>query len=186
MAIESPKYSVISKNPSYEVRLYEPYVVAQVEIESGFDDAVNLGFSPLAGYIFGDNKSRSHIAMTVPVTEEPAAAPQKIPMTRPVTAASSGPGRYRVSFTMPKKYSIETLPEPNNTSISFKALPAHKAAAIRFTGRMNARLFERKEKELRSSLESDGITVKSGAVAAQYDPPWIPGFLRRNEILLDI
>jgi len=55
---------------------------------------------------------------------------------------------------MPKKYSIETLPEPNNTSISFKALPAHKAAAIRFTGRMNARLFERKEKELRSSLES--------------------------------
>lgn len=186
MAIESPKYAVISKSPVYEIRQYEPYILAQVEVDSGFDDAVNLGFSPLAGYIFGDNKSRSHIAMTVPVTEESAAASQKIPMTRPVTAAASGPGRYTISFTMPKKYSLETLPEPNNRAISFRALPAHKAAVIKFPGRMNAKLFERKEKELRGSLESDGFAAKSAAVAAQYDPPWIPGFLRKNEVLIDI
>jgi hypothetical protein len=87
---------------------------------------------------------------------------------------------------MPKKYSLETLPEPNNKSIAFKALPAHKAAAISFSGRMNARLFEKKEKELRASMESDGITPKSVAIAAQYDPPWVPGLLRRNEILIDV
>ena len=186
MAIESPKYSVVSKQPNYEVRQYEPYIQAQVEIESGLNDAVNEGFNILAGYIFGDNKARTRIAMTAPVTEELAAVPQKIPMTRPVTVAASGTGRYIVSFTMPHKYTIDTLPEPNNKRVYLREVAHHKVAAVRFPGRLKDNLFERKEKEIRSVLERDGIAPKSNSVAAQYDPPWVPGFLRRNEILIDI
>ena len=186
MALKSPKYTVVSKNQVYEVRRYEPYILAQVEIESGFDDAVHLGFSPLASYIFGDNKARFHIPMTNPVTEERAGQPQKIAMTRPVTASPIGQGRYIVSFTMPGKYNLESLPQPNNKSIMFKAVAAHKDAVIRFSGRMNAKLFERKEVELRAALNKDGIKAKGAAVAAQYDPPWMPDIFRRNEILLEV
>jgi hypothetical protein len=186
MAIESPNYRVISKQTDYEVRQYEPYIVAQVDIESEFDEAINNGFNILAGYIFGDNKARTHIAMTAPVTEEKSNAAQRIPMTRPVTATSSGNKRYTISFTMPQKYTYDTLPEPNNNSIRLKAVPAHKMAAIRFRGQLNARIFEQKEGELKKAVVRDGFKTKSNVIAAQYDPPFIPGFLRRNEVLVEI
>jgi hypothetical protein len=186
MAIESPRYTVATKTPVFEIRQYEPYIIAQVEIESDFDNAVNLGFQPLARYIFGNNPAKSHIPMTVTGSEAMTNVPQKIVMTRQVVASASGQGRYTVSFTRPAKCTLKTIPEPNDRSIRIKAVPAHKAAVIRFRGLMNARLFQRKEKELRAALEQQSLKFESGASAAQYDPPWIPGFFRRHEIIIEI
>jgi hypothetical protein len=63
---------------------------------------------------------------------------------------------------------------------------AHNAAAIRFRGRLNKELFQRKERQLRNALERDDIKTKSNSIAAQYDPPFIPGIFRKNEILIEI
>ena len=123
MATGSPQYTVSAKNPVFEIRRYEPYILAQVEIESDFDHAVSLGFQPLARYIFGENTARAHMPMMVPAPETPPIVPQKIAMTKPVAASASGQGRYTVSLTRPAKSTLKTIPEPNDRSIHIKAVP---------------------------------------------------------------
>jgi len=58
----------------------------------------------------------------------------------------------------------------------------HRSAVIRFSGYLNERLLERKIDELRHWLRNEGITPKSEFISAQYNPPWIPGLCRRNEM----
>ncbi|MDP2000203.1 MAG: heme-binding protein, partial [Rhodoferax sp.] len=90
MATEEPKFEVLSKDNSIELRRYAPFVVAETWVEGDMSEASNKGFRAIAGYIFGDNKAAggtepAKIAMTAPVTLKPAAASQKIAMTAPVT-----------------------------------------------------------------------------------------------------
>jgi hypothetical protein len=155
------------------------------------------GFEILAHYIFGGNKKRQQIPMTAPVSEESVSSPEKIPMiapvtaekipmTAPVTEEQTGERVYRVSFAMPSKYSLETLPEPQDKRITFKVVESRRTAAIRFSGRVHENLANKKIEELKTWLSKNGITQKSNFVVALYNPPYIPGILRRNEIVVDI
>ena len=166
-------------------------------MESDFDDALRKGFEILAHYIFGGNKKRQQISMTAPVSEEkvsssekiPMIAPvtaEKIPMTAPVTDEQTGEHVYRISFAMPSKYSLETLPEPQDKRITFKVIESRKTAAIRFSGRVNEKLTNKKIEELKTWPSKNDITQKSNFIAAFYNPPYIPGIFRRNEIIVDI
>ncbi len=177
-------------------------------MESDFDDALRKGFEILAHYIFGGNKKREEIPMTAPVSEEkisssekipmiapvtaekiPMTAPvtaEKIPMTAPVTEEQTGERVYRISFSMPSKYTPETLPEPQDKRITFKVLESRRTAAIRFSGRVNEKLTNKKIEELKVWLSKNDITQKSNFVVALYNPPYIPGIFRRNEILVEI
>ena len=74
MSCESPDYYVIAKHDGYEIRHYEPYLVAETEVDGTFETSGNRAFRRLAGYIFGDNRESEKMAMTVPVTRQPAAA----------------------------------------------------------------------------------------------------------------
>ncbi len=118
--------------------------------------------------------------MIAPVTAE------KIPMTAPVTDEQTGERVYRISFAMPSKYSLETLPEPQDKRITFKVIESRKTAAIRFSGRVNEKLTNKKIEELNTWLSKNDITQKSNFIAAFYNPPYIPGIFRRNEIIVDI
>ncbi|MGZ4847204.1 MAG: SOUL family heme-binding protein [Halobacteriota archaeon] len=190
MAIESPTYAVEQKENGYEIRVYSPYVLAQVDVESDFDGALRNGFEILAHYIFGGNRKKESIPMTAPVSEEiPMVAPvtsERIAMTAPVTEEQAGERAYRISFAMPSKFTLETLPEPQDKRITFKAIESQRTAAIRFAGRVHEKLALQKTEELRTWLSRKGIVPKSNFVVALYNPPFIPGFLRRNEIVVDI
>jgi hypothetical protein len=131
------------------------------------------------------------IPMTAPVTSEkiPMTAPvtsEKIPMTDPVTEEQTEERVYRISFAMPSKYSLETLPEPQDKRITFKVVNSRRTAAIRFSGRVHENLANKKIEELKTWLAKNGITPKSNFIVALYNPPYIPGILRRNEIVVDI
>jgi hypothetical protein len=65
MAIESPRYRVVQKDNKFEIREYDGYILAEVEIDGDFSSALQKGFRVLADYIFGGNTSKAHIAMTV-------------------------------------------------------------------------------------------------------------------------
>ena len=201
MAIESPKYEVEKEEGSFEIRTYASYIVAQVDVESDFDGALRNGFEILAHYIFGGNKKKESIPMTAPVSEEiPMMAPvtaqkismtapvtaEKISMTAPVTEEQAGERSYRVSFAMPSKFTLETLPEPQDKRITFKVVESRRTAAIRFSGRVHKKLATQKTEELRDWLSRNGIVPKSSFVVALYNPPFIPGIFRRNEIIVDI
>ena len=107
-------------------------------------------------------------------------------MTAPVTEEQAGEGVYRVSFAMPSRFTIETLPEPQDTRITFKVVEGRRTAAIRFSGRVHEQLALQKTEELRAWLLRNGIVPKSNFVVALYNPPFIPGIFRRNEIIVDI
>jgi hypothetical protein len=190
MAIESPHYKVEKELDGCEIRVYSAYVLAQVDVESDFDGALRNGFEILAHYIFGGNRTRKSIPIMAPVSEEiPMLAPvtsEKISMTAPVTEEQAGEHVFRVSFAMPSKFTLETLPEPQDKRITFKVIESRRTAAIRFSGRVHEKLANEKTEELRTCLSKNGLTPKSNFVVALYNPPFIPGIFRRNEIIVDI
>jgi len=186
MAIESPRYQTVHKDNKFEIREYEEYILAEVEIDGDFSSALQKGFRVLADYIFGGNTSKAHIKMTVPVTQQ-AAGSEKIEMTAPVTSSPVEEGKkYIIAFTMPSKYTLETLPDPANKTISFRKVAKHRVATLRFSGNLNSKLATRKAKELETLLQENKYSKKSGFVFAQYNPPWIPGLFRRNEVLAEV
>lgn len=199
--VETLAYEVESKDGNFEIRKYGDHILAHVDIEAPFNEAMGMGFSVLANYIFGGNKKRSSIEMTAPVEEEkrksekiPMTAPvteeslkesERIKMTTPVTEEETG-NIHRISFVMPSKYTMEALPEPEDKRIKFEEIKDEKMAVLRFKGRVKEKLATEKIEEMKNWLKGNNIQPKSNFVVAQYNHPAVPGFLRRNEIMVDI
>jgi hypothetical protein len=112
VGIEKPKYVVIEEKGNCQIRQYGPYIAAETLVDSDFDNAGNIAFNRLYKYISGNNRKKESIAMTAPVNQQS----EKIAMTAPVNQQKSE-GKYIVSFTMPSKYTLETLPEPLDSSV---------------------------------------------------------------------
>jgi len=171
MAIEEPKYSIIQKDQDIEIRLYNPYVVAETIVDtSDYDAASNEGFRRIAGYIFGGNKRQQKISMTSPVTAEQS---QKIPMTAPVQTEIQGTS-LKISFMMPSEFTLETLPIPNDSTILFRQIPAKKVAAIKFSGRWTTENFNEHTNELMKWIKNQGFKICGATVVARYNPPFVP------------
>ena len=201
LMVETLAYEVEKKDGDFEIRRYGDHILAHVNIEASFDEAMGKGFSVLAHYIFGGNKKRSSIEMTAPVEEEKGKS-EKIPMTTPVTEESLKESErikmttpvteeetgniHRISFVMPSKYTMEALPEPDDERIKFEEVKEEKMAVLRFKGRVHENLANEKIEEMRKWLKENNIQPKSNFIVAQYNHPAVPGFFRRNEIMVDI
>jgi DNA gyrase inhibitor GyrI len=186
MSIEQPVYDVIKKDGDFEVRRYNGYLLAEVEERGDMDTALNQGFRALFNYITGHNKVRAQIAMIAPVTEEIADRSEKIAMTVPVTMEMGGENVYKVGFTLPGKYTLETAPQPDDGDIRLKEVPDHNVAVLRFSGHSHEPKVKEKIAGLDAWLKANGMTARSNFRLARYDPPWIPGFMRHNEIIVDV
>lgn len=179
---ESPEYRVIKKEGVIELRQYQGYIKAEVELEArSMQMAVYKGFNILAGYIFGGNTQAEKINMTSPVV---AAQSEKIAMTKPVLA--SGKGTYTVAFIMPAGYSLETLPNPKDKAIRFVSIPPHQAAAIRTTGYFIEGKIKKAKQNLLEWVMKQGLQTEGDFTSAGYDPPWVPWFMKRNEVMIRI
>lgn len=187
MAIEEPKYTVIEKSGDIEIRRYQERLVAEVEITGAFEEAGSLGFRPLADFIFGNNVPAEKIAMTSPVTQQNKQERDghKIAMTAPVTQAPQG-GAYLVQFTMPSQYTLKTLPTPRDRRVKLRVLPAQTVAAIRYSGRWTQANYDNNLKKLRSYISNQDRLAAGEPRWARYNAPYIPWFLRRNEVLIPL
>lgn len=181
VAYDSPTYRVIETLGDIEIREYEPYLVAETSVNGGLESAGNQGFRILAKYIFGDNRGSQKIAMTAPVSQAKAEG-TKIAMTAPVTQKKEG-DRYTVQFMMPSEYSLEQLPEPNDSRIGLREIPARRFAAIRYSGTWSKRNYQKNLDLLFGTLREAGYEPSGEPIWARYDAPFKPWFLRRNEIL---
>jgi hypothetical protein len=181
LAIEEPQFEVVKSFPDFEVRRYAPTIVAQTVVQAGIEDAGNEAFRILAGYIFGKNQGERKIDMTAPVAQTPV----KIAMTAPVAQAPAADGMV-VQFTMPREWTLETLPRPLDERVALKELPGRTVAVIRYSGTWSeARYLEHLEK-LKAALAREGLRWSGEPVWARYNPPIMPWFLRRNEIWLEL
>ena len=186
MAIEEPKFSVLEKNPPFELRSYAPMILAEAQTEGDLDEASSQGFRLIAGYIFGQNQVSEKIAMTVPVAvEEQAPKSAKIAMTAPVNIESNA-GKWTVSFVMPSEYTMETLPKPLNPRVQLRQIPAVKRAVIMFTGFNSENKVAEKTLELEEWMRSKNLQAVGVPRFARYNPPWSIPFMRRNEIMIDV
>lgn len=184
VGIEKAKYTVLEKEGPFEVRLYQPQIVAETIVESDFANAGNIAFRRLFDYISGNNRKKESIAMTAPVNQESGPG-QKISMTAPVNQQKSQ-GDYVVSFLMPSKYTRQTLPEPLDPNIRIREIPAQTIAAIRYSGSWSTERYEAKKKLLEQFIGKRGLQITGEAIFARYDPPFQIWFLRRNEVLFPV
>jgi len=181
MPYESPEYRVVDRFGEIEIREYEPYLVAETTVDGDLENAGNLGFRIVAKYIFGNNQGERKIGMTAPVSQEIADG-TKISMTAPVTQERAG-DRYTIQFMMPSKYSREELPEPNDPRVSIREVPARRFAAVRYSGTWSKRNYEKHLDQLLDTLSAEGYEPLGEPIWARYNPPFMPWFLKRNEIL---
>jgi hypothetical protein len=183
MAIERAKYTVVKKEGNFELRQYEPYIVAETVVEGEFDEVGNEGFRRLFDYISGKNRKQQSISMTAPVSQE--AESEKISMTAPVNQVRVGE-KYRITFLMPGKYSMETLPEPLDTRVKLKEVPGQLIAAFRYSGTWSRDRYEEKRIRLQALMRERGLEPAGEPIFARYNPPFMPWFLRRNEVLIPV
>ncbi len=188
MAAEEPRYDVLTSTEDYEIRRYEPYIVAETDVQGPYGNAGNKAFNILAGYIFGKNRQSRKMAMTVPVESRPADEGVRMAMTAPVTSRPSdaGAGAFTYGFVMERKYTMDTLPEPIDTRIRIREVPSRIVAVHRFSGSWREENYQRHEQRLRRALERDGIPLAGIPYSARYNAPFVPTFLRRNEVIVPI
>jgi effector-binding domain-containing protein len=183
--IEEPKFNVILSESEFEIREYEPRIIAETRVSGEFRDAPNRGFRILADFIFGNNTKKADIAMTAPVSQEKKS--ESIAMTAPVSQEKASDNQWIITFTMPSKYTMASLPKPNDSRIVIRQLPPGKFAAVRFSGMNSQDTVKEKTALLRSWLTSKNHKAKgSEPLYARYNPPWTPWFWRRNEILIEL
>ena len=165
--IESYPFKVIKTFKDIQIRNYEASLFSSVTLPTNeFKKASSQGFSILAGYIFGGNKTNEKIAMTSPVS-------------------MSLEDSMTMMFMVPKKFSKENLPKPNQSEIKFHEEPAKTVAAITFGGWANSNKIETYKNKLKASLNTLGISYTNHFYFLGYNPPF-DIFNRKNEIIVEL
>ncbi len=167
--VETWPYEIAERDGAFELRIYPALRVAEVTTEGSRRDAVRAGFGPLARYIFARERDGRKISMTAPVTQEPV-----------------GDASWRVRFIMPSGYNLDDLPAPAAADVRLLETAPTRMAAVRFDGGWDDARFTEQEQRLRTWLAARDLAAHAPATYAYYNDPFTPGFLRRNEVLIDI
>ena len=170
--VEQPKYVVERSAGQIEVRRYPAMIVAQVKETGARKAAIGEGFSAIAGYIFGGNRSSQKVAMTAPVLQR--------------SDGARADGAWTVQFVMPREWSLATLPKPNDPRVTLAAQPAATFAVIRFSGHAGDATIATKTQALDAFIASQNLQASGAPVLAFFNPPWTLPSLRRNEIMVEV
>ncbi len=164
---ESAEYKVIEPDGNIEIREYPDLML--VATDSKMDSQGRDGsFMRLFRYISGANEGEQKIAMTTPVFME----------------GDVGKSDVSMGFVMPKEVAAKGVPEPKGDGVKIRKREGGRFAVIRFSGQLDSRVAKEQEAKLREWMKSRGLEGGSKAESAGYDPPFTPGPLRRNEVLI--
>jgi hypothetical protein len=165
MAVPQAPYRLIERDGSFEIRQYDALVLA---VSPEADLSGSTSFGRLFSFISGNNQAKRKISMTAPVLNS---------LDQP---------QQTMAFVMPSEFNAETTPQPLDASVQIREIPARRVAAITFGGSVNQRLLARKRQELLFWLEKRQLATRGPMELARYNPPFLPGFLKRNELLIDL
>lgn len=160
-ATETPDYQVLAADGKFEVREYPALTL----VRTGAGDG---DFMRLFRYISGGNEAEQKIAMTAPVL---------------MKHAGEGTG---MSFIVPREVAAGPVPAPTDPAVSMDTLPAGRFAVYRYSGGRNEANEQQALEKLRAWTGQRDIAVTGEPLFGYYDPPWIPTFLRRNEVMLRV
>jgi hypothetical protein len=169
MGYEEPEYKVLSKTTDFEIREYAEHIVAEVDVAGSMGDTGNAAFRILAGYIFGGN-----------------AGGEEMNMTAPVETRSGGEDSYTYTFMMERKYTFDSLPEPNDPRIRLVQRPSRIMAVRSYSGSWREAKMRENIEALLAALDAAGLEYTGEPILARYDSPFTLWFLRRNEVMIEL
>jgi hypothetical protein len=70
--------------------------------------------------------------------------------------------------------------------VTVREVPRRLVATWRYSGRWTEARFREEEQQLRRELAARGLVATGDAEIARYNPPFMPTFLRRNEVLIPV
>lgn len=167
------EFRVIKKYRDFEIREYKPCVIAEVKVSVQYSTATSAAFGSLFKYISKGNKSAEKIAMTAPVI-----ASQK--------AETSQANEWFVSFVMPAGSNLGHLPHPNDPQVILRELGKEICIATSFRGKATAELSKKNADKLRAAALSENIALSEETRICRFDPPFKPGFMQYNEIVIPV
>ena len=168
--LESLEYKVTKSEGPFQIRLYEQYLETKVKTFGSQNDALRTGFIPLARFIGSNNKASKKISMTVPVIQRKGETSEN----------------WFVSFSMPSKYTLKTLPKPNQKELIQDQVSEALMAVIKFNGVARKDILDLNEKKLREWVKKIGYLAVGEVQYYFYNDPLTPGVFRRNEVLLEV
>lgn len=164
---ETQKYEVLYVKDNFEIRFYPEAILATVQMNGNYDDSRNEGFRVLAGYIFGNNKDNSKIAMTSPVR------------------MSSDEKTYEMSFVLPSDIEFDKLPVPIDSSIILHQSKPMYTASLRFGGYTNNSEISKYRIELTEILNHLNLQHNNQFEYLGYNAPY-DIVNRRNEVQVEL
>jgi hypothetical protein len=164
---ESAEYKVIESDDNIEIREYPDLMLVATDSEMNAQGR-DGSFMRLFRYISGANENEQKIAMTTPVFME----------------GEIGKSDVSMGFVMPKEVAVDGVPKPTGDGVKIRKREGGRFAVIRFSGRLDSRVAKEQEARLREWMKSRGLEGEPKAETAGYDPPFTPGPLRRNEVLI--
>ena len=160
---ETASYEVLKEYDKHmELRKYPVYYLAQTT--SQLDTRYSNGFGTVFNYISGNNETSEKISMTTPVISQVEN------------------NTLRTSFVVPSKYKGNP-PVPSSGDVQIKVFSEGYYIVIRFKGGWNDKTFTKYNDLLLNKIHQEGLKVLSEAYILRYQPPFIPNFLKRNEIM---
>ena len=164
-ATPTPEYKMVRTEGKFEVRDYPEMKIATTGMKRG---EMNAGFGELFRFITGANEEKEKIEMTAPVLIQ------------------RSPEKETMSFIMPKDFDAKGVPAPTGENVKLGKVAGARFATLRFDG-------GRSEENEKTALEALRVWAKEAKLEligeplfAYYDPPWIPTFMRRNEVMLRV
>ncbi|MBU6347391.1 MAG: heme-binding protein [Actinomycetales bacterium] len=177
-------YKLVSSTPNFELRIYSPCVLAEIEIDAEFESAASNAFRHLFNYINGGNQSERKIAMTAPVLQIDEG--ELLNTETDPAKSTQASDRHLVSFVMPAQMTYENTPQPRDSRVRIRALPEQLVATRKFSGRWTHQKYLSELRTLRTGLHENGLVEIDKPRFARFDAPWTPWFLRRNEIQIPV
>ena len=173
--IEQPNYEVILEKDIFAIRDYTSVMAVETEVFSSRKEAASDAFRKLFRYISGENEDNLEISMTAPVAQTLANQNDDDPVER-----------WMVRFFLPRNMAEENIPLPSEKGVTVSKLKAQRFASVSFRGSQSDKKIEENTAKLKAFISQNGYEVSGRPIYAFYDPPFIPWFLRDNEILLPV
>jgi len=183
---DTPVYEVVGEPEGFELRRYAPQIVAETHAAGSFEEADDQGFDTLVAYVKGHNEGGRVLPMLAPVIQQRLADAGAADRA---SGRGDEPGQdahWRFQFMMAKEYLMSMLPRPASPDVALRQLPERLVAARRYRGGWSEGRFREHEQALLDELRAEGLEPVGSPVFARYNAAFVPGFLRRNEVLVEV
>ena len=186
------QFETVERIDGIELRRYPDTVL----VETTAPDT-GAAFWRLFKYLKGANESETTVAMTAPVATSgetiAMTSPvrtilddgEEVAMTAPVRTATDETG-VTMAFYLPADFTAESAPVPTDERVSLVVEPERTLAVREFSWYATQRRVDAQRRRLMAALAGRDIELIESPFLLQYNDPWTPPFMRRNEVAVEI